>query len=138
MSKESDNKKELYQNEKSSGKHKNPKWKKKNKTQKYNRYLKKKKVPIVYEICPICSIEINEFLVSVVDKKTNKNAHFECIIQEIKKDYPLGEKEKIYYLGGGSFGIVLERKNKNRTSFIVRERIQYHEKSNNRRLGKHP
>lgn len=95
---------------------------------KNKRYSEKNKEPVVYEICPSCSKEIKEPLTSLLEKESMKNAHFECILSQIAKIYQLNGREKIYYIGNGAFGIIEEKRFKNKIKINIRERIQYIEK----------
>ncbi len=97
---------------------------------KNRRHSNKKKEPIVYEICPFCSKEIKEPLTSLLEKESRKNAHFECILSQIAKIHSLGDREKVYYIGSGAFGIIEEKRFKNKIKINIRERIQYIEKLN--------
>ncbi len=99
---------------------------------KNHRHSNKNKVPVVYEICPFCSKEIKEPLTSLLEKESRKNAHFECILSQIAKIHSLDNREKIYYIGSGAFGIIEEKRFKNKIKINIRERIQYIEKPNKR------
>ena len=79
------------------------------------------------EICPICGKPVNYLITAIVHRETGKKAHFDCIIKELRKSYQLKPREDIYYLGGGSFGIV-ETKGKKHSGFVVKRRIQYEER----------
>jgi len=81
------------------------------------------------EICPVCSKPINKVLTTIVHKETGKKAHFDCILKMLKNHYNLKPNEDVYYIGGGSFGIIEESKGKNTKDFIIKRRIQYEEKS---------
>jgi len=70
---------------------------------------------------------VSYLITAVVHRETGKKAHFDCIIKELRKSYQLKPREDVYYLGGGSFGIV-ETKGKKNSSFIVKRRIQYEER----------
>jgi hypothetical protein len=80
------------------------------------------------EICPLCNRPINKMMTSITHKETEKKAHFDCIIKELKKSYPLKPREEIYYLGGGCFGIVEDLKHPGSGHFIIKKRFQYEEK----------
>jgi len=86
------------------------------------------KEPVTYEICPLCEKPIRDPHTAILEKESQKKAHFDCIINLLKQQLLLEENEKIYYLGGGSFGIIRERKTKNRLNFFIRKRIQYEER----------
>ncbi|MDH4127399.1 MAG: hypothetical protein OEV44_01505 [Spirochaetota bacterium] len=100
----------------------------KNKKYRFRKKTVQKKEPITYDICSICSEVIREPLTAIPDKISSKNAHFECIVLEIKKANIISTGEKIYYLGGGRFGIVQERRVRNRLTYSIREKIQYIDK----------
>ncbi len=91
-------------------------------------YAKKDKEPVVYDICPFCSKEIKEPLTSLLEKESMKKAHFECILSQIAKIYQLNGREKIYYIGNGAFGVIEEKRFKNKVKINIRERFQYIEK----------
>jgi hypothetical protein len=65
---------------------------------------------------------------AITHKETGKKAHFDCIINEIKKSYPLKPREEVFYLGGGSFGIIEDSKGNTLRGFIIKRRIQYEER----------
>ena len=78
-------------------------------------------------ICPICNEPIYIPEEAITHNATNKLAHFECILKEIKNnnEEEMEENDKIVYLGSGTFGIIQERKNSKGTKFFVRKRINY-------------
>lgn len=82
----------------------------------------------VYEICPVCNKEITVPSTSIIEKESQKKAHFDCVLNQIKETVTIEENEKLYYLGGGAFGVVREWKSKNRTRFLIRKRFQYENK----------
>jgi hypothetical protein len=92
------------------------------------RRFRKNRDQQVREICPLCNRPINKMMTSITHKETEKKAHFDCIIKELKKSYPLKPREEIYYLGGGSFGIVEDLKHPGSGHFIIKKRFQYEEK----------
>lgn len=65
---------------------------------------------------------------AIVHKETNKKAHFDCIVKELKKSYPLKPNEGICYLGGGGFGIIETSKGDRNKGFVVKKRIQYEDR----------
>jgi hypothetical protein len=92
-----------------------------------NGNIPKKNENIVYEICPICEKEIYHPLYAIKDKESEKNAHFECIQKRLleKEGVNLENNEKLYYLGGGSFGVVLEKRYRGKLKIIIKNRFQY-------------
>ena len=103
--------------------------------ERYNKfnYSKRNTKNIKYDICPFCEKEIKESLIAVLDRNTKKNSHFECVLTQIKKDHSIGNAEKVFYLGGGCFGVVQTKKVQNRFIFDVIEKIQYLERPKKRR-----
>jgi len=97
------------------------------KSHRYHRY-KSRKRHIPREICPVCNKPINKIVTAITHKETGKKAHFDCIINEIKKSYPLKSHEEICYLGGGSFGIIEDSKGNRVKGLVIKKRIQYEEK----------
>ena len=79
-------------------------------------------------ICPICEKPINMTSTAIVHKETNKKAHFDCIVKELKKSYPLKPNEGICYLGGGGFGIIETSKGDRNKGFVIKKRIQYEDR----------
>jgi hypothetical protein len=97
------------------------------KSHRYRRYKGRKK-NIPRDICPVCSKPINKILTAIVHRETGKKAHFDCILNEIKKAHPLKNREEVYYLGGGTFGIIEESKGNRSKGFVIKRRIQYEDK----------
>ena len=86
-----------------------------------------------YEICPFCQKEIKNVLGAVIDRDTKKNSHLECVISYIRKDNDIKQNETICYLGGGAYGVVQTKKNRNHFSLNIKEKIQYIERPKKRR-----
>jgi hypothetical protein len=80
------------------------------------------------DICPVCEKPISFPLTAIVHRESGKNAHFDCIVKELKKSHQLSPQEDIFYLGSGTFGIVEVGKGKKSSRFTVKKRIQYEEK----------
>jgi len=80
------------------------------------------------EICPICDKPINKMNTAITHKESGKKAHFDCIIKELKKSYPLRPQEEIYYLGGGAFGIIEDQKPLGSGNFVIKKRFPYEER----------
>jgi hypothetical protein len=76
-------------------------------------------------ICPVCEKPINVISTAIIHKETNKKAHFDCIVRELKKYYHLKPNEGICYLGGGGFGIIETLKSERPQRFVIKRRIQY-------------
>lgn len=78
-------------------------------------------------ICPICNNPIYITEEGINHNETNKLAHFECILDEIRQKNinDMDESDKIVYLGSGTFGIIRERQNGKKFNLFVRKRINY-------------
>ena len=100
-------------------------FRKNNKKRFNNDYPKKK---IEYPTCPICNSKINDIYSAISYGEDNLPAHFDCILKELSEKEELMNKEKICYLGGGSFGIVKFSNTPGSNRFFVRKRIQYEKK----------
>lgn len=75
--------------------------------------------------CPLCNKPLSVISTAIIHKETNRKAHFDCILKELKKSYQLNPNEEMYYLGGGNFGIVERVKGKNPLGFIIKKKFQY-------------
>ena len=83
---------------------------------------------VVKLICPICNKPLNLAVTAIIHKETGKKAHFDCVLKELKKSYHLNPKEEMYYIGGGSFGIIERIKGKNSIGFTIKKRFQYEDR----------
>lgn len=82
-----------------------------------------------YSECPICNQGVRDILTAIAWGEERKPAHFDCILKNISESEELTPKEKLVYLGGGSFGIVQFRSGGGPgPRFTVRKRIQLEEK----------
>ena len=55
----------------------------------------------------------------------NDPIHFDCAIQEVAEAENLGAREKICYLGQGTFGIIKFKSSSSNKDFIIKKRIPY-------------
>ena len=51
--------------------------------------------------------------------------HFDCVIQSIAEKEELGPREKICYLGQGTFGIIQLKSESSNRDFTIRKRIPF-------------
>lgn len=87
---------------------------------------KTKNVEIPELECPICHKNIR-YLASAICIDADKTpAHFDCVLARLQQENELMEKERICYLGNGSFGIVKQVEG-NTQKFFIRKRIQFEE-----------
>lgn len=78
-------------------------------------------------ICPICNKPIYITEEGITHNGTGELAHFECILEEIKRNNmnDIEENDKVVYLGSGTFGIIRERQSGKNFKLFVRKRINY-------------
>ena len=63
---------------------------------------------------------------SIKENKKNQYYHFNCVMDEIKKDNVVESKQRIVYLGSGVFGIIEDLEpDTNNHKFIIKKKIQY-------------
>ncbi len=78
--------------------------------------------------CPICGKGVRDLLTAIAWGEQRTPAHFDCILKELSVQEDMQAREKIVYLGAGSFGVVKFRSGSGTSRFIVRKRIQLEEK----------
>lgn len=69
---------------------------------KKNRYNKKRTPPN----CAICGTAVRDVLTAIAYGEEKSAAHFDCVMKELGERENLEPKEKLVYLGGGTFGVV--------------------------------
>lgn len=78
------------------------------------------------QICSKCNRIIEDMDSSIKDTNNNKYYHFNCILNEIKKDNVLTAKQRIVYLGSGAFGIIENLSTDNNScKFVIKKKIQF-------------
>jgi len=78
-----------------------------------------------YEPCPISGEPIKDILTAIAHPETGKPANLESVIGQLEQSEPLGEGERICYIGEGTFGVVKEEKERGKTVVTIRKRIEY-------------
>ncbi len=81
--------------------------------------------------CSICGKTIDDISSAIDEKRSQKPAHFDCVIQQITEQENLKEKEKIVYMGGGRFAVIQTEDDKNKNFTVIRE-IPYEEERDER------
>lgn len=76
--------------------------------------------------CPVCGKNIRYLASAIVIEKDKNPAHFDCVLTKLQEETELMEKERICYLGNGSFGIVKPVEGGG-FKFFIRKRIQFEE-----------
>jgi len=79
--------------------------------------------------CSHCGKEIRHPHIALTNPENGEPIHFDCALQSIGEKEKLGEREKICYLGQGSFGII-QYSNASNRSFVVKKRIPYERNEN--------
>ena len=75
--------------------------------------------------CPLCGKPVYDLSTALcADREAPAPAHFDCVFERVAAAENLGPGEKIVYLGSGAFGVV-EFKDKNESSFVVKRKIQW-------------
>ena len=91
-----------------------------------NRRRRRKRRPRNYlgnetpPLCPLCEQSIRDILTAIMID--DGPAHFDCVLKKLTDEEELRVKEKICYLGGGSFGVVKFQNDP--SMFSIRKRIQ--------------
>lgn len=97
---------------------------------KYKKFNAKPRRPIIpYKIktfnkttCNICHNQIKDMATSIIDKNSSKSVHFDCLVSKIKKIKNISPREKVVYLGSGTFAII-ETTNSAKKTFKIKETI---------------
>ncbi len=87
---------------------------------------KKSEIDLPELECPICKKNIRYLASAICLEKDKSPAHFDCVIEKLRQENELMDKERICYLGNGSFGIIKSVEG-NSPSFFIRKRIQFEE-----------
>jgi hypothetical protein len=58
-------------------------------------------------VCPLCG-EVIENIASALTYPEGGFCHFDCVLEKIAKDERLTDKQKVSYIGRGTFAIVEE------------------------------
>ena len=100
-----------------------------------------RKIPAVREavrlVCTRCGEQIRHPEMAMASPENGEPIHFDCAIQEVADREELGAREKICYLGQGSFGIIKYSSGSTEKNFEVRKRIPYENKEKEAEWRKH-
>lgn len=75
--------------------------------------------------CPKCKKLIDQMSSAIEDKKTGKLCHFDCISEELKKDLKISGRQRLVYLGSGTFGVIEDVVEDGRKIFVIKNKIEY-------------
>lgn len=76
-------------------------------------------------VCNFCGEHIKHPEMALASPESGEPIHFDCAIQQVAEREELEAKEKICYLGQGSFGIIKYKSGSSEKDFVVRKRISY-------------
>ena len=75
--------------------------------------------------CPICGKPVYDLSTAMTaSKEAGEPAHFDCVLERVAAAESLSAQERLVYLGSGTFGVI-EFKDKNESSFVVKRRIPW-------------
>ncbi len=75
-------------------------------------------------ICSICEKPIESITQAFSGDSPGDIAHFDCVLKKLQEDEKLTERQRISYIGNGTFAVI-EYKNKNTTGpFTIIKRFQ--------------
>ena len=79
--------------------------------------------------CPQCGQNVRDVLTAIALSEGEQPTHFDCVIKKISDEEELLPKEKVIYLGNGTFGIVKFKNQSDPRQFTIRKKVQVeHEK----------
>ena len=90
----------------------------------FRRGANRKYHPQDFPTCPLCGKPVRYLMTAIAQGEGAAPAHFDCVLREIAEKEELEPKEKVCYLGNGTFGI-LKFKQGGPVRFSIRKRIQY-------------
>ena len=75
-----------------------------------------------FPVCPICNQSVKFLLTAISVGEDNNPAHFDCVLKQISESEKLGPKEKITYIGNGTFAVVSGKLGKD---LIIKRKIEF-------------
>jgi len=75
--------------------------------------------------CAKCGKPIRHPQMAMAEPSTGEPLHFDCVIQSIAESENLGAREKICYLGQGTFGIIKFKSGSSSRDFVIKKRIPF-------------
>lgn len=80
-------------------------------------------------VCALCGKVIEDISSAVQGKGSSDDLiHFDCAVEEIKKQENLSEGDRIAYIGQGRFGVIHQPKESNTKNFVIKKVIEWEEK----------
>ena len=79
-------------------------------------------------ICPKCNMPITDVSSAMADKSTGKPVHFDCVLNQLKENEPVGENEKIAYIGQGRFAVIFFENPRDQRHFTIKKIIEWEDR----------
>ena len=76
-------------------------------------------------ICPKCNMPITDVSSAMADKVTGNPVHFDCVLAQLKENEPVGENEKIAYIGQGRFAVLYYENPRDQKKFVIKKVIEW-------------
>lgn len=76
-------------------------------------------------ICPLCNKPVSEISSAIQDKTSGNPVHFECVMEKLTQSEPVGQNEKICYIGQGRFGILYFENPRDQRHFTIKKIIEW-------------
>ena len=76
-------------------------------------------------ICPKCGQPITEMASAIADKTSGEPIHFDCALNEVKQSEPVGENEKVAYIGQGRFAVLSYENIRDQRHFTIKKIIEW-------------
>ena len=74
--------------------------------------------------CPYCGQNVRDVLTAIAVNEGESPSHFDCVSKYLSEQEQLSPKERVCYLGGGSFGVVRFKNTSDPSKFTVKKRIR--------------
>lgn len=79
-------------------------------------------------VCPMCGQAITDISSAMVDKASGSPAHFDCVLNKVKESEPIGENEKIAYIGQGRFAVLYYENPREQKNFSIKKVIEWEDR----------
>jgi len=74
--------------------------------------------------CPYCGQNVRDVLTAIETIEDESPVHFDCVLKKIAEEEKLEPKEKVCYLGNGTFGVIQFKNSSDPSKFVIKKRIQ--------------
>ncbi len=76
-------------------------------------------------VCPYCNQPITDIASAMADKASGKPIHFDCALEKVRENEPVGENEKIAYIGQGRFAVLFFENPRDQRKFSIKKIIEW-------------